>query len=1343
MKNTKLNLNDDRCWENMLNVRLANQNCQALVDSGAHISIVSDSMLSKIPSKHIRHVQPKYSTVVGVGGVTHTGTARVFVTVNVGSHCFDQDFHVLDGHHSVILGMDFLTNQQAVIDFPNATITFGGKFTCKLRKHAVRASLARTVKSAFIPAESEMMIQVGLTKSYNNDCLVTDSVTSMEINFPDVKVSCCVVKPKGRSAVIRVINNSNCPIIMAKNTTVAICHRVPEHYVMQIDTVSEDSDSLMLSHANVTQGQCPELDLNLHDADLDSEQKDKLARCIKENRKVFATNMQELGRTDLHYHRIDTGNARPVAQRFYRTSPKLRQEMENQIKELVENGLIEPSTSEWRSPVVMLKKPGNTGYRFAIDYRKVNAVSEKTSFPLPRLDDVWDAIGEANASYFTVLDLASGFWQIPLHAETKHKSSFITQQGQYQWNRLPFGLSNATTTFQMTMSKVFSGLIFKSVLVYVDDIIVYSPTFEKHIEDLENVFARLRQHNLTLKPSKCHFAAKQVDYLGHVISKYGTKPNPSKTAVIDTYPVPKNKTEVRRFNGMSGFYRKYIRDFSSLAHALNNLLKNDSEWEWTEKCENSFKEIKRQLVNAPILAYPDTNKEFILTTDASGQALGYILSQKDNEENERVIAYGGRALRKSERNYPITELEGLAIVEGIKAYHPYIANSHFTIVTDHMALKYLMNVKADTGRIARWALALQGYDYTVIHRKGVANTNADALSRREYDPEKEVETKADTPPFIDMLPVETVRTVFDYDTDEPNKEGYIDPAVQATVTIASLIGGSIGEAQKECKEVGPMYDYLSNNDLPDDDKLARMIVLESDQYGIRDGTLYHIFSPRTKGVLKMDKMINQLVVPVTLRPQILSEYHDSLVGGGHQGFDRTYHAIKSKYYWKGMYAQVDSYVRTCKQCQLSKRSHNSRPAPLHPMPVAAIFQRWHMDFLGPLKKAEGGEQYILLVVDSFSRWCEAFALKDQKATTVATILYEQIFTRYGAPRELISDRGANFMSKLVMALCKLFEVKRHHTSAYHPQTNAACERMNSTIGQALRVYVKDDQSDWPSMLPGIMMAYRMTPAMRSTEFSPYFLVFGREMLTPIDTEMIPPADVPNTHAQHLKQIVENLRLATTLAKENVKHNIERNRKAYDATAKDPDFKIGQTVLLYTPHVQKGLSAKLQIKWKGPYYIVECCQNHTYSLRHANTHVLMKTVVHANRLKPFNESDNAQREEIVDEGDYSEEADTPEDSTNKQSDSDANDHTINRQVDHSINDNVQTDQPQEEQAQNKIERVLRSKRYKGKLWYRVKWFNIRKTEWVDENVVPNDMQREYFVKYTVAGRTKKKRKKLKG
>ena len=246
----------------------------------------------------------------------------------------------------------------------------------------------------------------------------------------------------------------------------------------------------------------------------------------------------------------------------------------------------------------------------------------------------------------------------------------------------------------------------------------------------------------------------------------------------------------------------------------------------------------------------------------------------------------------------------MVIIEGIKAYHPYLANSHFTVVTDHIALKYLMNVKADTGRIAIWALALQGYDFTVIHRKGVVNTNADALSRREYEKEEEEpETVVDTPPYIELLPLETVTTSFYYEGDDENNDQCDDrgdSTVLATVTIASLIDSSIGDAQQTCPEIGPWYNYALNNDLPKDDKLARRIVLESDQYGMRNNTLYHIFSPRTKGVLRVDKLINQVVIPVNLRDNILAEYHDSLVGGGHQGFDRTYYATKSKYYWNGM-----------------------------------------------------------------------------------------------------------------------------------------------------------------------------------------------------------------------------------------------------------------------------------------------------------------------------------------------------------------------------------------------------------------------------------------------------------
>ena len=444
----------------MLQIRIANQNCQALVDSGAHMSIISDSMLDKIPKRSVKHMKPTFSALTGVGGITHSVTARVILTVNVGSHAFEQDFHVLDGHHSVILGMDFLTDQQAVIDFQTSTITLVEKLTCKLQKHAVRSSLARTMKSIFVPANSEVIFPVRLTRAYDNECLVTESVTSMDINMPEVKVSYAVVQPTGRRTVDRVVNNSSYPTTIAKGMTVAICQRIPTHYVMEIDEELENNEHER--EGQMTQGQLQLSDLtpNGDDADLSPDQKAQLKQLISQNRDAFAVDIQHLGKTELQYHRIYTGNARPVAQRFYRTSPKIRVEMERQIKELLENGLIEPSTSEWRSPVVMLKKPGDAGYRFAIDYRKVNAVSEKTSFPLPSLDDVWDAIGEAKATYFAVLDMASGFWQLPLHPDTKHKSSFITQQGQYQWNRMPFGLSNATTTFQMTMSKVFGDLIF-------------------------------------------------------------------------------------------------------------------------------------------------------------------------------------------------------------------------------------------------------------------------------------------------------------------------------------------------------------------------------------------------------------------------------------------------------------------------------------------------------------------------------------------------------------------------------------------------------------------------------------------------------------------------------------------------------------------------------------------------------------------------------------------------------------------------------------------------------------------------------------------------------------------
>ena len=287
MMETSLELADDRCWENMLTVRIASQTCQALVDSGAHISIVSDSLLHTIPKRCIRHIQPKFGAVIGVGGVTHKVTARVIVTVNIGGHAFEQDFHVLEGHHSVILGMDFLTKQQAVLDFANSTITLAGTLTLQLTHHAVRSSLARNAKSVFVAANSEVVFNVRLTRSYENDYLVTESIMSMDVNMPEIKVTCCVVKPEGKSTVIRVTNTSSSPITIPRGTTVAICQRVPQHYVVEVNEVEQ---AYSPEEVDMNDGQLHSLDLplKLDNADLNSEQKDQLNKFLGNNRSTFA-----------------------------------------------------------------------------------------------------------------------------------------------------------------------------------------------------------------------------------------------------------------------------------------------------------------------------------------------------------------------------------------------------------------------------------------------------------------------------------------------------------------------------------------------------------------------------------------------------------------------------------------------------------------------------------------------------------------------------------------------------------------------------------------------------------------------------------------------------------------------------------------------------------------------------------------------------------------------------------------------------------------------------------------------------------------------------------------------
>ena len=835
-------------------------------------------------------------------------------------------------------------------------------------------------------------------------------------------------------------------------------------------------------------------------------------------------------------------------------------------------------------------------------------------------------------------------------------------------------MKNSPAVFNKALSEVLRGLTWKHTLTYVDDILIYSKNFTSHLTHLKQVFDRLKSAGLKLKPSKCNFAAKQVTYLGHIFSKNGISVDPAKTKVVKDFPVPRNQTQVRAYLGLCNYYKKYVKNFSEIASPLNNLLKKDVPFEWTPKCQVAFDTLKERLISPPVLSYPHFDRKFILYCDASNFSISYILGQKDENNREYVIAYGGRALSDTEKRYPITHLEGLALVEGIKNFHVYLSHKPFVVYTDHAAFKWIKTNKNITGRLARWSILLQSYDFEVIHKPGKLNTNADALSRREYDnsspPSHTLDsgihdltseiyamhsstthTHSDIPhenktmhvhstTHVDNTrvtastqpPSPSVTAAINTHTDScnldpvrPAHSGCIHSLQQAELDYISLapvdllneISNTgtldIKTMQHSDSDLQIIIDYLQSQTLPNDSKLARKIVIESSDYILDSDILYHLYYPRGKGH-RADRLLKQLVIPASLRNDILEAYHDALTGG-HQGVERTYQTIRQKYFWTTMYKDIQFYVKSCIPCQMSKRPIHKNKAPLTPLPAEDLHHRWHMDFLGPLKTTKDGFKYILLLVESFSRWPIAVATKTMEASEVAKVLYREVICVFGTPHSIVTDRGSNFLSKVMTELYKSFGITKLSCNSFHPQTNSACERLNSFILQTLRSYCDKNQSNWDEILPSVMLAYRSTPATQSTMYSPYFIMFGREIEMPIDVAL---SQTPGqrTVQSHIENILQNHEIYREIAKENIKQAQGKYKKYHDRGAKEPTYKIGQRVWVYDPTKKPGLSPKLCQKWTGPFYICKVLRNYTYIVRRCSDNKQLKSPVNIQRLKTY-------------------------------------------------------------------------------------------------------------------------------
>ena len=824
----QVTISNTLAYSNLLEVRIGGNHIWALIDSGASLSVISYETAALLQDCVVARQSPDFTYVTGVGGEVLAVKEKVLFDLHIADRSFKVFFHVIPGTNAMILGMDFLTKFNVRVDFAVSTLTID-HLQVKLCRPAVKSCLARTVTDYDFPPKTETICPVMCSTSYLNNNVVlrpakTDSLT--------IQVSDTLVNISGSQTWVRVINPSEDFVYIPAKTVIAHGTQIPRTDISIMDIPYTETETVI----DPSPADC-DLDFDIDNPNISRSDKQSLLNFLTTNRSVFAKTKAELSQSSLVQHEIVTGDAKPIQQRFYRTSPMKRDEIDRQVEELLQLGLIRPSSSEWTSPVVLVKKADGS-WRMCCDYRKLNAVTKPQSYPLPRLEDVWDAIGEHDTRFLSVIDMSNGFWQLAMHPNSIEKTSFVTPNGQFEWTCLPYGLSNSPVTFMRTVHQALRGLVFKCCVIYVDDVICYSSNMDEHLTHLQLIFDRLNKAGLKLNPRKCQFAAREVKYLGHILSPQGVKPNPEKTDIVDTFPAPRNVKEVRSFLGLTNYYRRFILDYAKLAAPMYGLLRKDIKFEWTAECQTAFDTLKNKLVNPPIIGYPNMKGHFYLTTDACKTGIGYVLTQKDNNKKDVVIAYGGRALRDNETRFSVSELEMLAAKEGIIHYGPYLQDKTFTLITDHQPLKAIHKFKASNKRLGDMAIFLQGYQFNVEYKTGKSNTNADALSRRPYDSqpagESDASTEEESSPVLSTTP--TVGGTSYQALLSDQMDGvicHVDPCDMA-------------EEQRTCTEVGELYLYHLDGTLPIDPNKANALHQTEDQYVMCDGVLYHVYFPTNR-----------------------------------------------------------------------------------------------------------------------------------------------------------------------------------------------------------------------------------------------------------------------------------------------------------------------------------------------------------------------------------------------------------------------------------------------------------------------------------------------------------------
>lgn len=912
--------------------------------------------------------------------------------------------------------------------------------------------------------------------------------------------------------------------------------------------------------------------LNVLVSSVDSGNSEWYKELIRDFPHVFQDKLNGLPPERDFQHVIDTQDSKAVDRHAFKMSPAELDELHTHIKELLELGLIQPSSSPWGAPVLFCKKKDGS-LRMCIDYIALNQLTVRNTSPLPRIDECLDRLKDA--SYFTSLDLKSGYHQIRIQPEDVPKTAFNTRYGKFEFLVLPFGLCNSPPSFQKWMNSLLGDYIDSFALVYLDDVLIYSKTLEDHKKHVRQVLERFEKEKLIVNKSKCHFSQRSLTFLGFEISSKGILPSKEKVKAVQNWPVPGNVQQVRQFLGLSQHYRRFIRGFSSLAAPLTVLTQGTGSKtraiEWSPECQASFEAIKAKLMSAPVLKLPDMSLPFRIETDSSDYGVGCVLLQPSSCDSKdwHPLAFESKKLSKEEQKFPAQERELIGIVHALRTWRCYIDGcaGGYTVYSDHNPLVYFRKQSKPTPRLVRWISELEMYSPVIMYKSGKSNVVADALSR--------------------------------IDSSSTSSAATMEPKYLYAVWSKLAPG---------LKSDWPML-YVNNRDAQvKDPDLKQLLETERNNFTVKGNLVYKI----VKNIKNRDgELVSKEVkfVPFVDRVDLVAKYHE---GFGHAGLKNIYSMFVVRYWWPNMRSDIELWLSRCPACQLCSKKHSKHQDVMHPLAVPHAFERWHIDFVGQLPTTPSGNKWLITAVDYTTNWPIARAMPVASKEAVADFIYEEIVMKLGCPVELVTDRGANLTSGLVEEYLKRIGVKHKLTSSFHARSNGKVERYNSIIKSMLRKYVLGDIILWDQYVNPALWATRIR-VHSTTGFSPFYLTYGRDPHLPGDP-LIPFVSEEYLQdrtaiAYHTANELSALGQHRAAAEARLKVRSDADKLRWDTAMDVKEYEVGDLVML--THEDK---FGLEPNFKGPFIITEYFPDFGTCRLETMAGQKLDVLVHKDRLK---------------------------------------------------------------------------------------------------------------------------------